>query len=491
LKRAFRILSVILFIMLIGGFATAASQPEKKISLTEAIGLGLTHDPLIKIQKETSDEYKGTSMTAIGQFDVSAFLTLTAGFIQKEITPRDFAIELVKREILIQLRDGMDDISNDKELIEFYKKITGRDNPDEEKMTQEIMDFKSFISRDCEIDSENGEPIPIYSSKYYKCVRAKSQAKLDALGIIPNATEDLSSSLEIGVSKPFRNGIVLKPRIKFDVTTHQFRGKSRPKYEGGTGNSETWTSDIGIDLHIPLGKGWGEDSTGAPEKAAQQNYQAALYTLHHTVSKRVYAVAQSYWDLVAAQEKFQLWKDSKDRLQQDIVKATELLIQGEEIPSSDVKRVSARAARVNASMLDAQKLMQEAVVNFSKEIGLTIDNIETAPKAADDFPSSSDPSTVVVLNRLIEDAVEKRMDYRASLSLRDSAKTLWKAAELDLKPKKDLEFSAYYQGYDKNASIISGSSGVLVESLTGPSVMLTFNMDLPFDNNTAKGPALC
>jgi len=472
LKRAFQILSVIVFIMLIGGLAAATSQPEKKISLTEAIGLGLTHDPLIKIQKETSDESMGTSMSATGQFDVSAFLELTAGFIQKEISLREFYMELVKRRLLEELREN---VSSDEALFNFFKGLTGRDPDDQEKA-----DLKNFAGKDCREPSYN-------EVDYYKCLGNTAQAKRDALGIIPNATEDFPASLKVGVSKPFRNGIVLTPRIKLNVTTHQFRGKSRISAEGGSGDSETWTSDIGLDLHIPLGKGWGEDSTGAVEKAAQQSYQAALYTLHHTVSKRVYAVAQSYWNLVAAQEKFQLWRDSKDRVQQDIVKATELLIQGEEIPSSDVKRVSARAARVNASMLDAQKLMQEAVVNFSKEIGLTIDNIETAPKAADDFPSSSDPSTVVVLNRLIEDAVEKRMDYRASLSLRDSAKTLWKAAELDLKPKKDLEFSAYYQGYDKNASIISGSSGVLVESLTGPSVMLTFNMDLPFDNNTAKG----
>lgn len=459
------------------------------LTLMDALYLALAHDPNIQLQKETTQGLKGSVMMARGQFDTSIFMDMAAGFLQKELTPSEWKLEFVKRELLRVTAEEADKLARGEDpsenIVVTIDGISWEDlDVKDEEQQEGLMDMFEGLSDKCgEIET---------LEEFYRCLSDRAQEKLIALGPIPEATENISASLGLGIRKPFRNGIVLTaPWINLEMQHRQFRGKPRDPGRGGTGEIESWSSTIGLVLKVPLCKGWGTGSTGAAERAARINHQAGVSQLRHTAVATALNVMEAYWDLVAAQEKHRLWKDSA-RLQGRIVALSRALVEGGEMPRADLDRIKARAAIVTASLTNARRIAKETRLQLAEVIGLDVEDMHHAPQASDIFP---EPANLSVLrstepHRFIEEAVERRQDYRAALRLEDTARVLKKAARLDLKRRKDLELSMYYQGMDKDSSVLNGIGGALFEDLTGPSIMLTFTMDWPFSNNRAKGELL-
>ena len=467
----------------------ALPESNHGLSLTDAVYFALSHDPKINLQRETVRKLWGSLMNVTGQFDTSIVLNLNGGFIQEELSLSERQAEYKKREFLRVLSEETDKIANGEEpsddleiiLDDILNDMFDSYNEEDEEKKDELEGIHAKLSESC------GEDIQEMTD-YYRCLSNRAQNSLETLGSIPKASESISYSLEIGLSKQFRNGIALTPRVILEQENRQYRGKSRSKAKGGTGEIEAWSSTIGIVLTMPMGKGWGIESTGANERAARINYQAGLSQLRHTVATTVCDVILSYWDLVAAQERSRLWENSV-QLQTRLIRLSRILIEAGEMPRADLDRIMARAAVVSASLTNAKRIEKEFRLQLAEVIGLDVDNISRAPQASDPFSKPADLSTLRSIEpfRLVEQAVEGRQDYLATLELQDSAKVLMNAAHLDLKCRKDLELSIDYRGRDWDASVGNGVGGALYEDLTGPSIMLTFTMDWPFNNNTAKG----
>jgi outer membrane protein TolC len=237
-----------------------------------------------------------------------------------------------------------------------------------------------------------------------------------------------------------------------------------------------------------VGKGWGNDSTAAREKAAQTNYQASLMQLRHTVASVILKILDAYWDLVAAQENFAVLENSV-RLQARLLSLNKGLVDAGEKPRSDIARIRARSAEVMSELVQAALAVTQERLRMAEIVGLDVGSLQQAPRAADTFPASPQLSVLRALEKagLTEKAIEQRADYRAALKRQKAARTLKRAARLDMKSRKDLLFSFFYQGYDENSSVNEALGDALVEDLTGPSFAIKFDMDLPFGNNAAKG----
>ena len=456
-----------------------------RLTLIDAAYLAIAHNTEIHLHKETVQELRGSVMNAGGQFDTSFILNLKGSFIQEELSPSEWQGEWMKREILRALSEGFnriaegEDPSDDIEII--LDDILVDIQPTNEEEEYELDNICDGLFEWCDEDIQD-------ETALFRCLADRTQNNLEAIGSIPKASQNISYSFEVGLSKQFRNGVVLAPRIVLEQENRQYRGKPRSKAKGGTDKIEAWNSTIGIVIKVPIGKGWGVGSTGANEKASLINHEAGLAHLRHTVSASVYNVILAYWDVVAAQESFRFWKDSA-RLQIRLVGLCQALIEAGEMPRTDLNRVKARAAYVTAALINAKRAVKETRLRLAEVIGLDVNDISQAPQASDPFPEPADLSALRSTEpfRLVEQAVKGRQDYLATLELQDSAKVLMNAARLDLKRKKDLELSIDYGGRDWDASVGNGVGGALYEKLTGPSIMLTFTMDWPFNNNTAKG----
>lgn len=464
-----------------------------KMSLLNALHFSLSYNSDIRLQKETARELEGSFLQAKGEFDTSLILNLTGGFVQKELTYEEWREEVRKRETLRVLSEVADRIARGGEpsddiivvidgiLLETMGPSSVENYEDESEITSDI---NKEITSECA-----GQLYPYDSKEYWECVSSQSREKLSDLGPIPSATENYSWSVKLSVQKPFRNGIVVTPRIVVDMENKQFRDKPRSTRYGGTGENERYTSNIGIDITVPLGKGWGKKSTGAAEKAAKYNYESAEFEVRHIVSQSVLEVCKAYWKLVAAQQRYQLWNNSKAWLQNQLVKATEAMIEGDELPKAELARAMARAQTVYTAVTRTRREMNQARLELARKIGMNIQSIEAAPYSTDSFPAPASISTLNTFGyrRLFEEGLQNRADYKAKSKLTKATRTLLIAARKDTKFRKDLELSMYYQGNEHDSVVLEGLEGAVIEKLTGPSIMLTFTFDWPFNNRQAKG----
>ncbi len=455
------------------------------LKLIDAVYIAMAQNPDIQLKREAARELEGSVMITSGQFDSSLFLNMAGGFLYKELTPLEWRTEYIKREVLRIIAEDADNLANGGDpddntiIISDGVSLEEFDVEDEDQETELMNMYESLSDRCGEIES---------LEEFYLCLSYVAQTNLDAIGSIPKETEDISASLATGLRKTFRNGIVLTPEVSLDMKHRQFRGKPRSKKKGGTGQIEAWTATVAFNLKVPLGKGWGADSTGAAEKAAQFNYGAGISQIRHTVANTILNVTETYWDLVAAQERQRLWEDSA-QLQTRIMELSHALVEAEEIPRADLERIKAKAASVDASLISARRTAKEIRLQLGELIGFDIEELHDAPRISDIFPKPPDLSTLssIAAVQYVEKAIERRQDYQAALKLKEAARVLEKAARLDLRHRKDLDLSVSYKGIDKDSSVLNGIGSAFYGGYTGPSILLTFTIDWPFNNNRAKG----
>lgn len=455
---------------------TQAAGSSGDISLNDAFGYTITTSAEIQIEKEKLDQLMGSALTTTGQFDTYFLFGLQGGFHVKRLTQREYQIERVKRGILLGLAGITENIADgwrgDPFKLNFD--IGG---------TQVDIDLGSggYCSREV-TDLQD----------FLRCISEESYHRLGKLGGMPTSTEKYDAQMFLGASKTFRNGIVFTPRITVDIEDKQFRGKpTDPKY-GGMGGIDTYHSNLGFDVKVPLGKGWGEESTGAAEKAAWVNHKGGVLNYQHTVAQTTRDVVERYWELAAADEKLQLWEESRTWQQNTLLTTVQQLIEAEELPKAEMNRLLAKDQQIEVSVLEARKEIKNKKIELVETIGLQVEDIRFAPNTGDPLPEF-DGSTIfetITEQSMIQHAWQNRKDLQAAKRVVDSSEIQLQAARLDLESKKDLDFSFYYQGYERDSYIARGLENVLYDDLTGPSVTMRFSMDLPFENSYARGDEL-
>lgn len=486
-------------------------EPEafqgERISLLEAVRLTLENSPTILLEAQNARFREGLLQEQTGAFDAVLNATTSYEYRQQELTFNQRNQQVMSREdrrtrvdaararaeatqdrldeIIAAQEDRRGAIFSDPTLqaqVDLLNQLIDTAPNDEVRSEYEriLQENLQSLRETFEDDLENA--------------RQQETAALDELrrlGRVPTVEERWEAVFDISYVKPYRSGIRFTPYFNFAATGSNFRGKPDDPEFGGQGTKDQYRAGLGFRVFVPLGRGRGFDSAAAAETAAKIDYEASLAAFQHANSVAVLNTLVAYWNLVAAQERVDVFAQSFG-LQNDLVNKTNDLIEGDIVPRAELARVNARQAEIEATLNDARRALYTARIGLARTIGLTVESDEQAPLAADPFPAPGSEEWLddVTLQRLILEAVQRRSDYQAARQLQSSGKVLLRAARLDLKPRVDFNGDFSYTGLDEQQAADEGIEGALLGKWVGPTAALSLDGEFPLKNNVQKGRLL-
>lgn len=336
--------------------------------------------------------------------------------------------------------------------------------------------------------------------------------QLTSLGGLPSVTETDTLTLDLRAPMTFRDGIVVSPIIFTQGSRTAFAGKADNPLFGGQFTPSLYRGALGISADVPLGRASGRDSVDAQERVAKLDFEAAQETLAQTASDSVLNTILSYWNLAAQQELLTLLEKSaaSDLRIREIAHA---LIEADEVARAEGSYVEARVADSEAASAAARQGVVTARVDLARAMGITITDLSMAPLAADPLPDGAGANRLAEaeIKALGDLAVQRRGDVLAARLREKSAYVFVKASKIELRPQLDVSLQAAYnaiyedptfqvtrvfdfRGYGRAwaggapppTGVAYGASAV-GGAWRGPSVLLSFNFQVPIHNNAARG----
>src|SRR5208337_422545 len=128
------------------------------------------------------------------------------------------------------------------------------------------------------------------------------QEQAGLLGIITNNQVSNVTSLDIGATKEYRNGVTISPSLLNTRTTDNI-------YDIGGVNLTT----LAFQVTVPLLRGRGRSVVAATEAAAGIEVEASLLDLNQTISTLLSNTASGYWNAVGAAKNLKVVQESEDR----------------------------------------------------------------------------------------------------------------------------------------------------------------------------------
>ena len=305
----------------------------------------------------------------------------------------------------------------------------------------------------------------------------------DSLGYPFTVLTTNTTSTSLTMKTPLRNGVELSTNISSKRTT-------------GTSNDVTnfpvlttlpsqSVTSINFTILVPLLKGGG-DAAAAGERSAQIEWQARKQDLSFSISQDLLNSVTAYWNLLAANKILWIARNSEAGARQ-MVEQTRVLIEADERPAAELNVLDADLLDRASTRISAEQSLLDARLALGQAIGLPYPQIVSL-EAADDFPyMDTDLSTMDnQLAHLIELGMKHRADHAAALLRQESAKILLDAAQNNLKPQFNLNFSVGYSGLAEGVSV-SNLSGGLIQNRSGLNKSAQLSYQLPFENNEASG----
>ncbi|MCG6964449.1 MAG: TolC family protein [Acidobacteria bacterium] len=485
------------------------------ITLENAVSIALHNDPGIYLAREQAYQRLGTLQQAKGSFDLGIELTPSFEHQSSPVTPGQSKNEWGKRllmnsiaTVFQRIADGLEEqLASDvlkpvtdcvDTTIEFGTQRFDVICPPEDRQVDVLTEIELARDRG-KLDIEDRlrqsfrrefQTLQVSSS----LIAYVGRVLLRALGLQPTIQDRETLSLDLAFPKLYRTGISLTPQIMLEGVKDNYRGRPLNPTYGGKGNLNSYTARLGLSLDIPLGKGRGIVSTGAPEVAAGYSYDSSLETVAHTMSDSVQRTLIAYWNVVGAQQSLALLQQSAGQ-EAELVKIGEDLADGGEIAPADLVYVRARLEATRGTVSQARQALLQARVSLAKTIGLSVERLDDTPLASGDFPPP--PSAALIQSwrsaPLGRAAVARRSDVLAAHKLADAAKVLADAARADLKRESTLSFTVFYSGLFESPEPMDarnfgrGYYDALFSNFTGPSALITLNFNLPFRNNVALG----
>jgi outer membrane protein TolC len=358
------------------------------------------------------------------------------------------------------------------------------------------------------------EEINRFRAELAETIAVRARLAFERLGAMPRDEVRKQIFLEASLSKPLRNGLTLRLDGRMESEERNFEDKPLDPAFGGFTSQQRFPSFGSATVDVPLLRGRGRVTAGAPERAAVLSLQAQRLLLRQRVAEEVFRVVLAYVNLVAAQESVQLLEQSASR-QQDLSTLTQNLLAVGEVARSDLDRAEARRAAVGVSLSDRQLDLIAARASLVEVMGLDVVDLTRGPVAVESFaaPLPEPPGTA----SLMELARMQRLDPRALQGLEEASRVLAAAAVADLRYQLDLSItggmSTFYESPfarylpDEVNPIFSEiappatppgrpvryySGRGFARSLTGewnPFVRAMVTVNLPFANRAARGRA--
>ncbi len=296
---------------------------------------------------------------------------------------------------------------------------------------------------------------------------------LDPLGRTVVTSGD-STDYSVAVTRRMRNGVVVQPSAQVSV----------PEPSSPVGPT-IGTSQLNLQIIVPLLRGLGRDSADAAEAAARGDVEVARLLYRQALSAQALATVQAYWSARAAVAAVAVQKEDENRAEKlhqgirDLVNARvfapNLLLQSE----ANLRQKSTAA---NNAELDAENTR----FALAKIMGLPPAEAADAPVPSDPLPEEVtviDMQTPEARTHWIQRALGQRPDFLAARQSQVPLHLLTRQAEIDLKPRLDLSVTGGYAGIDRSHNLLSP----LARNLTGANGSVGLQLDWPAENNFQRG----
>jgi outer membrane protein TolC len=480
-----------------------------RVSLIEAVRITLENQPNIRLQAENELFQAGLLQEATGQFDLGLSGGLNYDYTQQELSGQQKDGEQGRRDSIQQaINDKLPAIDAANARAAEFNAALDVYNSGGDLSTVTFANAADQAAWDVQLNTLAYAPSEgqggvmttmgnwLTSNRDLAAETAASQQEnvnegydaLRKLGDVPRAEENIDGSLDLRLTKQYRSGPTISPFFSLTTSHSKYKEKEQDAKRGGKGQIQDWQTKVGFRVDIPLGRGRGEESTGARETAADIDYQASLATTTHTASAEVLQTVRSYWAMLAAQKTLDVLERSL-ALNQRILTLSKSMVDADEMARAELARTMARVAEARAQVEDARRSLDQARLAFVTTVGLQIAGESQAPLAADDFPRPPDEKGLEILDvgALTTYAFDTRFDYQAARLLEDSGRVLFRAATIDLKPVTDLGIELSYTGRESESNALKGIGGALNGKWAGPSAKLDFAIDWPIKNNVQRG----
>ncbi len=297
---------------------------------------------------------------------------------------------------------------------------------------------------------------------HFGCTQAN--LALQRLGAVPEFEDTAQGKLDLRLDTLLRSGATLSPFISSTYSHDQYRGKKNGFYEplldengnpvigqegtpvpffvdfGGTNIPDLYQTSVGFQVNLPLLRGSGAASVAGPERAAKRDLEAATLTAKHAAATSVLNAVTAYWTLFAAQQRVEVLTRSAD-LESQLVKITDQLIQGDEVPRAERARALAGEANARSQLESAQQDLVTARLAMVKTMGVNAVSERNAPFAEGPFPPPPAPEGVAAAldpAPLLQVALARRFDLLAEHATVAGRAILVEAARLNTRTQLDL-----------------------------------------------------
>jgi outer membrane protein len=256
--------------------------------------------------------------------------------------------------------------------------------------------------------------------------------------------------LNAGVTKTYRNGIVLTPTVAVNRSTDNI---SNPQGVN--------TANPNLMIVVPLFRGRGSAVVAAQERAAEIEVSASIFDLTQEISLIMFNVASDYWNLAAAQKQVAIAMRAEDRARTDL-NNTEALVAGDQLPRANLNEVNANVAQTAATRIAAEQTESAARYQLATDMGMREEDIASRHlMSSDAFPDTSEQSQPLLLNddtlrAYIAYALQHRSDYLAAGKRIEEQHVNVVADTNRLLPQLNLTGNVGYTGLREGRRLIDG-----------------------------------
>lgn len=303
-------------------------------------------------------------------------------------------------------------------------------------------------------------------------VRDRTPA-IDALGR-DTVTADENTTYVAAVTRKLRNGVVVQPSVQVAV--------AEPKSPAGL---DTGASQFTLQIVVPLLRGLGEASTAASEAAARGDVEVARLLYRHSLSEQAFATVQAYWQARAADAAVAVRHDDEARARK-LHEGIRVLVDTRVFPPNLLLQSEANLRQKSTASRNAELTAQSARYTLARSMGLPPAELAVAPMPTDPLPDTAAvaaPAVAEVRLRWIQRALNRRADYLASRQSQVPLRLLSRQAELNLKPRVDLDVRGGYAGFDPSHSL----TAPLTRRLTGANGQVGLALEWPMANTLQHG----
>lgn len=289
-------------------------------------------------------------------------------------------------------------------------------------------------------------------------------------------TTKRNQAYEIGVSKLFENSM----SVSLANTLATERTASSPLKTVGT-------SEWSLTVSVPLMQGFGHDVTTATRNAAQKTLEATQLSSGHDISQQAYTAAVAYWSSLGIQLNYDNLTTAMDRASVT-ANTLEERQRGGELAAVEYSRSLAELRLTQVDVEDGRQKKYESQEKLALSIGNN--DQDELPETVGPFPVPATPETLAKLDlkKLLNLAIDRRLDVKAQQKLIDAAGVNVMKAKDDTRPSLDLALSGGYTAARDNFS--KEKTSVLYtnhDERNGPDYSVALSFSYPLGNNAANG----